>query len=123
MFAYSSAPGDYTSISQTVTFPPGTNTQVVTIPTTTDEVGEETETFTAVLSSPSDGTTIGVGTATVEIEDDTSVLVEFDPVVYSGREDSGSIIFEIVKRTTTTNPVTVLFSTAAGTAVGKGNSM
>ena len=120
MFAFSSALDDYTRItSQTVTFPPGTNTQVVSIPTITDEVGEETETFTAVLSSPSAGTTIGVGTATVEIEDDTSVLVEFDPAVYSGREDSGYIVFEVVKRTTTTKPC----DGAAGTAVGKGNSM
>ncbi len=101
-----------------VTFRAGAMQQLVSIPIATDDEGEDLETFTAVLSSPSAGVTIGVGTATVEITDTTPVLVEFDPDAVSGREDGNTIIFTIVKRTTTTQTVSVVFSTSSVSAEG-----
>lgn len=98
----------------TVTFTAGTNTQVVIVFALTDSIAEDSETFTAVLSSPSAGVMImdGRGTATVEITDNTDVEVEFDPITYSGAENSGTITFTIVKRTQATRSVSVLFSTS-----------
>ena len=46
------------------------------------------------------------------------VVVEFEPTTYTVPE-TDDVIFRIVKRTTTTEDVTVLFSTFPGTAEGR----
>jgi len=46
------------------------------------------------------------------------VTVEFDPTTYTVTESEGVVMFQIVKRTMTTQPVSVLFSTSPGTATG-----
>ena len=45
------------------------------------------------------------------------VVVEFEPTLYTVPE-TDDVIFRIVKRSTTTEDVTVLFSTSPGTAEG-----
>ena len=48
-----------------------------------------------------------------------AVIVEFDPTTYTVTESGGAaVMFRIVKRTVTTKPVSVLFSTSPGTATG-----
>ena len=47
------------------------------------------------------------------------VEVGFDPITYAVSESDGQVNLRIVKRTTTSTPVTVLFSTMDGTAIGK----
>ena len=48
-----------------------------------------------------------------------AVVVEFDPTMYTVTESEGAVVmFRIVKRTNTTQPVSVLFSTSPGTATG-----
>lgn len=55
----------------TVTFPAGTTELMIPINTTEDEIAEFPETFTALLSDPSEGLTVGAqDTATVNIVDD-----------------------------------------------------
>ena len=50
--------------------------------------------------------------------DSAVVVVEFEPTMYTVPE-SDDAIFRIVKRSTTTEDVTVLFSTSPGTAEGR----
>ena len=58
----------------TVTFPAGTTEMTVSVPTTQDNTAEEVEMFTAMLSEPTDGLTLGEdSTATVAIEDDDGI--------------------------------------------------
>jgi len=48
-----------------------------------------------------------------------AVVVEFDPTTYTVTESEGAVVmFQIVKRTMTTQPVSVFFSTSPGTATG-----
>jgi len=44
--------------------------------------------------------------------------VEFDPTTYTVAESQGVVMFRIVKRTMSTEPVSVLFNTSPGTATG-----
>ena len=113
----STAGADYTMVTQTVTFNPGDPSQTVTVETLTDTIAEDPEQFTAVISNPSMGGNIGsADTATVTINDDTAVVVEFSQPAFSINENSGSAVFTVNKLTDTTRTVSVLFSTTDGTA-------
>ena len=105
---------DYESLAMLITFAAGETTQIAFVPILTDNIGEGMETFTAVLSFPSDGVAIrqGAGTATVSIMDATTVVVEFEPATYTATEGGGVMTFTIVKRNQATRDVSVLFSTA-----------
>ena len=77
-----SAPGDFTAVSQTVTFPAGSTTQSLVIPILTDTIVEPTETFTVTLSEVTEGNTaVGINDmATITIIDTTpppSPIVQF----------------------------------------------
>ena len=48
-----------------------------------------------------------------------AVVVEFDPTTYTVAESEGAVVmFQIVKRTITTKPVSVIFITSPYTATG-----
>ncbi len=47
------------------------------------------------------------------------VHVEFEPKEYSILETEHALLLGVVKRNTTDRPISVFFSTRAGTAVGK----
>ena len=65
--------GDYTVVRMTLTFPAGTTRMPVTIRTLDDNVGEPSEMFTAVLSSPGSGLVLGPqDTATITIPENDS---------------------------------------------------
>ena len=73
MFCYQpTAPGDYTTFTaMTFTFPAGQTSITIPVDTTEDGVSELLEQFTATLSNPSEGLTVGDDdVATIEIEDD-----------------------------------------------------
>ena len=62
------APADYTSTSVVLTFPVGQQTASTSIPIADDGINERQESFTATLSSPSGGATLGPdSSATVTI--------------------------------------------------------
>ena len=130
---------DYTGKTVQLTFAPGETNKRVTIQTTADNVLEGTEKLSAVLTSPSDRVTITEDTADISIVESGSgeyytvviledifqtsvnlftnaVLVEFDPTSYTVNEEDRVVLFTIVKRTPTTQPVTVQFTTQDGSA-------
>ncbi len=86
-----------------------------------DSIGENDEVFRAVITSPSANAILGDDVATVTIRDTTDVRVEFNPTTYSENENAGAIAFTIVKLDASQRLVSVLFSTASGTAEGIGN--
>ena len=71
-----SASDDYSSVSQTVTFPAGETSQIIPVNTLDDSLAEETETFRAILSAPNgNGLVMSLGspdTSTVSIVDNDS---------------------------------------------------
>jgi len=48
-----------------------------------------------------------------------AVIVQFQPSSYTVNEDEGVVTFSIVKRTQTTQDVTVQFTTQDGSATGR----
>ena len=70
MLLLTTAPGDYGAItSLPVTFQPGERELSVAVQASSDAVAEGTEQFTAVLTNPSAGATLGDDIATVDIID------------------------------------------------------
>ncbi len=114
----SAASGDYTAVTtQRVTFSPGQMSQTISVATIPDQSAEDDEQFTAVLSNPSTGATIGSSVATVTISDDTVVSFELSPLSFSIQEDEGPAVFTVTRVTDTTRTITVLFNTVDGTAL------
>ena len=111
------ADSDYTSMSGTLTFAPGTTVQPISVPTTDDTDDEENETFTVTLSDPS-GATITTGTATGTINDDDEPVTTLptlsidDATVEEGEEAE----FTVTLTGARTGTVTVDYDTADGTA-------
>ena len=71
MIAFTTEGDDYTPLFATVVFSPGVTMAEVLVETVEDDSDETDETFTAVLSEPSEGAVIGsTMTATVNIRDD-----------------------------------------------------
>ena len=111
------SPSDYTASGGTATFGPGDTSATVTVPVHGDVVREPDETFTVVLSSPSNAT-VGDGTGVGTIEnDDAAPTVAFGDVSQA-EGDSGTTVFTIP--VTLTNPsstaVVVEWATGGGTA-------
>ena len=63
---------DFTATSIDVTFIPGQTTATVEVPITDDSVSEDTEMFSAVLSTTNPNVMLGEDTASVTILDDDS---------------------------------------------------
>jgi hypothetical protein len=99
-----------------VTFGPAEFEKRVTIQTSTDTLVEGTEVFTAQLEPVSDHLVITEDTAEISIQETANVIVEFDSSVYEVDEDAGVVSLTLVKRTPTTQSVTVLISTEDGSA-------
>ncbi|MCK5691125.1 hypothetical protein KAI87_17710, partial [Myxococcota bacterium] len=69
------AGSDYSSVSNTITFPIGTTTQVVSVDVLTDDEGEITETLQADLSNPVNGAILDAqGIGTIWDDDATSIM-------------------------------------------------
>ncbi len=121
---YSTVPGtasagvDYTAATGTVTFAAGEVTKTISIAVTGDTDIEEAETFAVLLSNPV-GATIADNTATGTITNDDSNLPTLtinDPTVAEGDSGFVDLIYTVTLSATSATPVTVDFSTAAGTA-------
>ncbi len=109
---------DFTAASAvTLTFPAGTTSLNVTVPTINDSIDELTpEEFTVVLSNPSAPLTIGDGTATGQIFDnDSPPTVAMSPTNTNVNEGS-SKTFTITLSRASFQDVLVTFNTADGTA-------
>jgi hypothetical protein len=78
------ANGDYTSTSGTLTFSPNQTVQVITVNVVGDLLNEENETFSVVLSTPSNSS-IADGTGTGTIQDETGDNINIVPSTISGK--------------------------------------
>ena len=112
---------DYATSSGTVTFAPGTTSQMIHVDIKGDSVAEADETFTVLLSSPV-GATIahgsGIGTIT---NDDVAAPVLPGLSVSDARRAEGNsgtamLDFTVSLSKAATSPVTVQYGTANGTA-------
>ena len=109
------SPGsDYTQASGTVTFSPGTTTAQVEVVSLTDDVSEADETFLVQLGTPTNAA-LDDSTAVGAIRDDDGL-----PRVFiadsSVDEDAGPATFSVTLSHTSSQPVTVAYNTADGTA-------
>ena len=119
-FAAGTADGtDYTTTPITVTFADGATTATAAVPITQDTVFEGNETFTAMLTAPTNGAVVGTtGTTTVTItDDDTAPTVTVaDAMVAEGNTGTTALTFTVTLSNASTQTVTVTADTTDGTA-------
>ena len=109
------SPGsDYTSASGTVTFSPGTTTAQVEVVSLTDDVAEADETFLVQLGTPTNAA-LDDSTAVGAIRDDDG-LPRVSIADTTVDEDAGPATFSVTLSPTSSQPVTVEYNTADGTA-------
>lgn len=121
--AYATAPGtaaagsDYTAVSGTLTFPPGTVARSVPVPIVGDAVDEDNETFTVQLSSPV-GTVVldGSATATIVDNDPAPTIALGECVVSEGNAGTTPCPFGVTLSNPSSKTVTVAYATAGLTA-------
>src|SRR5262249_10294656 len=111
------AGSDYTSASGTLSFAPGTTSQLITVAVLGDTLSEPTETFTVNLSNPTHATIAdGQGVGTILDNDGVPALASTDTTV---TENAGSItgaVFTVSLTAASAQPVSVSYATADGTA-------
>ncbi len=112
------AGSDYTAASGTLTFAPGTTTQLITVLVTGDTIDEDDETFTVNLSTPDNATLSAAdsSTATIVDDDDAPTLSISDVSQQEGNSGTSSFVFTVTLSGATSRTVTVNYATAAGTA-------
>ena len=106
---------DYTAVSGTLTFAPGETTKQIVVQSAGDTLNETDETFQVVLSSPTNvmiADRIGIGT----IEDDDLLPVLSISDASADEDDLAGVRFTITLSTASGRNVTVVYSTADGTA-------
>jgi hypothetical protein len=111
-----SAPSDFTSTSGTRTFSPGTATQTVSVPVTTDSTPELDEFFTLNLSSPSNATIAdGQGVGTILNDDVPSITIN-NVTVTEGDTGTQNASFTVSLSPAAPFASRVDYSAVAGTA-------
>ena len=115
-------PDDYTALSGTLVFAPGTTSQTITVTVAEDLLDEFDETFTVRLSSPSAGAilrpTEAAATGTIADNDPEPNLRVFGATAFEGDPLNFTAILDAPSGRT----VTVDYTTADGTAgVGEGD--
>ncbi len=110
-------PSDYTSASGTLTFFPGETSKTITVPVIGDSLDEVNETFTVVLSAPTNASiadTTGIGTIT---DDDASPTLSMNDVtVTEGNTGTVNATFTVTLSAASGQEVKVNYATANGTA-------
>ncbi|HEX4941902.1 MAG TPA: Calx-beta domain-containing protein, partial [Actinomycetota bacterium] len=107
-------PVDYVAGSGALTFVPGDVSETIAVSANGDLVAELDETFEVALTAPSNATlgdATGVGTI---LDDELLPVIDIDEP--TALEGSGSIVFAVSLSHQSASPVTVGWSTAAGTA-------
>ncbi len=121
---FSAAGQDYTGGSYTATFLAGQTTASVSVPIINDTTAELTEDFTAVLTIPATAASQGItkgaaATATINITDEDTVEVVFNPTQYSVNEGDGVVTLTLNADKPASFEYTVEVLTQDGTATGK----
>ncbi|MEM6398386.1 MAG: Calx-beta domain-containing protein, partial [Bacteroidota bacterium] len=112
---------DYNSLNGTLSFTAGEMSKTITIMVNGDNFQEADETFTLVLSNPTNGVEVGAANATTTILNDDITQLSFEQSNYSIIEqDNGTRLLEVgVTFTTVSDPgqtYTVDYATSDGTA-------
>jgi large repetitive protein len=110
-------PSDYTAGSGTLTFVPGDTSESIAVSVLGDVTAELDETFGIILATPSNATIAdgsGLGTIT---DDELLAVVDIDePTLVEGQSGTATLGFSVTLSHQATFPVTVDWSTTAGTA-------
>ena len=108
---------NYVAQTGTVTFPPLSTTQTITVPIINDGVLDPNELFTVNLSAPVNAV-VGIGTAQGLIRDHNALPVLQIKGTTIVKQDSGTppANFVVTLSSPSATPVTVAYSTADGTA-------
>ena len=114
--------GDYEDRSYQVVFNVTTQTGTLVVHTETDNIIENDEDFTAVLSVPAGLPRVFEGTpseATVTILDRTAAEVYFDPATYNVTEGQpADLILRLTRDVDPTVTIIVMVQTVDGSAIG-----
>jgi hypothetical protein len=111
------AGSDYFATNGTLTFAPGTVTQTITVRVIGDAVFEANETFFVNLSNPTNATLAdSQGVGTISNNDSQPALFINDVAVSEGNSGSINATFTVRLSAFSSQPVTVDFATANGTA-------
>ena len=111
------ANADYTASAGTVTFAPGTTSQVITVPIAGDSLSESTETFVVNLSQPSNAAIAdGQGVGTITDDDGLPSLTITDSTLTEGNTGVANMVFTVRLSAASAQTVTVNYATANGTA-------
>lgn len=110
-------PADYAATSGTLTFAGGQTSRTVAVAIVTDNLVEPDENFTMVLSNPSGGT-IAVASATGTITNDDFATLTISDVTQNEGNGNGTtaFVFTITSSNPSSQPITVNYQTADGTA-------
>ena len=114
------AGSDYTTTSTTLTFLEGETSKTFSVALLDDGNFELPETFSATLSNPTGGASIGNATGSVLILDDDVTgpgLISLVPFTLTVNETDGTAEFEVKRSNGDDGTVTVDFATSPGTAL------
>ncbi|HEV2884645.1 MAG TPA: Calx-beta domain-containing protein [Pyrinomonadaceae bacterium] len=108
------------SLTGTLTFGSGVATQDIPVTIIGDSIDEADESFTITLSNPSSGTAIsgtqGVGTETITDDEATPTVTIGDAVVTEGNSGTTTANFNVTLTGTSSQTITITYSTADGPA-------
>ena len=109
---------DFTAASGTLTFGANETSKPVSVATTEDSAHEEDETFTLMLSSPTNAALGSNVTATGTIKDDDEAEAELPEVSVSGgiATEGASVVFTVSLSAVSEQTMTVQYATSSGTA-------
>ena len=113
------AGSDYVATSGMLTFAPGVLTQTITVSVNGDATPEADETFSVVLSAPTNATiAVGTGTGTIVNDDVAAVPTLSINNVSANEGNSGTtpFVFTVTLSAASASTVTVGYATAGGTA-------
>ena len=116
------AGSDYTAMSGTLTFTPGTLTQTIAVPVTGDLLNEADETFFIDLGNPTNaGISRSRGIATIVNDDPVPGLSIADVTSVEGDSGTKTFSFSVKLTAASGRTVTVAYTTADGTAAAGGD--
>jgi len=112
---------DYTSVSGTLSFADGANSQTFNVPILDDSDYEGNETVGLALSGPTNGATLGVpASATLTISEDDPVppagSLQFSGTSYAVAEDGGSLLVTVTRNGGSFGEVSIDYSSTDGAA-------
>ena len=112
-----SQPSDYAADSGTLTFVPGDTSGSILVAVNGDVTAELDEIFFVTLSAPSNATLDDAEASGTIVDDELLSVIDIDePTVAEGQSGTGTISFAVLLSHPATFPVTVDWSTVAGTA-------